>query len=82
MRLHSSGFLHKSVFARNILVQPGPIHLSPAYRSVNTPSFRLIDFGRSYFNYGKYDNNFQGARMQEESQANEALQTFYGLDAH
>ncbi|KZT33924.1 hypothetical protein SISSUDRAFT_1010532, partial [Sistotremastrum suecicum HHB10207 ss-3] len=46
MRLHLLGFIHNSVFSRNILVQPGPIHLSPAHRSVHTPSFRLIDFGR------------------------------------
>ncbi|KAK0204576.1 hypothetical protein DFS33DRAFT_1260110, partial [Desarmillaria ectypa] len=30
----------------NILVQPGPLSVHPIERSLSTPSFRIIDFGR------------------------------------
>ncbi|KAJ7627518.1 hypothetical protein DFH06DRAFT_1304513 [Mycena polygramma] len=46
-RLHSEGFLQKSFYARNILVQPGPLTNPPDQRSLETPSFRLVDFGRA-----------------------------------
>ncbi|KAJ6484377.1 hypothetical protein C8R47DRAFT_980865, partial [Mycena vitilis] len=45
-RLHSAGFLQKSFYARNILVQPGPLTRPPDQRSLETPFFRLVDFGR------------------------------------
>ena len=38
---------HQSVYGRNILVQPGPLDFPPEKRSADTPSFRLIDFGRT-----------------------------------
>ncbi|KAJ7618438.1 hypothetical protein FB45DRAFT_755663 [Roridomyces roridus] len=47
LRLHLSGFLQKSAFRKNILVQPGPLTAPPQDRSTDTPSFRLIDFGRA-----------------------------------
>ena len=31
---------------RNILVQPGPLHVPYAQRTLETPSYRIIDFGR------------------------------------
>ena len=31
---------------RNIMCQPGPLTLPPERRSYDTPSFRIIDFGR------------------------------------
>jgi hypothetical protein len=31
---------------RNILFQPGPLHLPPSQRSLKDPSFRIIDLGR------------------------------------
>ncbi len=31
---------------RNVLVQPGPLTEPPERRSRDTPSFRIIDFGR------------------------------------
>ncbi|KAJ7627521.1 hypothetical protein DFH06DRAFT_1103134 [Mycena polygramma] len=46
-RLYSEGFLQKSFYARNILVQPGPLTHPPDQRSLETPSFRLVDFGRA-----------------------------------
>ena len=35
-----------SFYVRNIMCQPGPLTLPPERRSYNTPSFRIIDFGR------------------------------------
>lgn len=47
LRLHSEGYLHNSTYIRNIVMQPGPLSRHPEERSYLTPSFRLIDFGRS-----------------------------------
>lgn len=47
MRLHKEGILHGSLADRNIMVQPGPLNVAPAGRSLDTPSFRVIDFGRA-----------------------------------
>ena len=49
VNLHHAGFLQGSVFSRNILIQPGPLTVPPSERSLASPSFRIIDFGR-----GKY----------------------------
>ena len=46
LRLHSAGFAQGSWYLRNILKQPGPLSLPPSRRSLETPSFRVIDFGR------------------------------------
>ncbi|KAJ7083121.1 hypothetical protein B0H15DRAFT_428407 [Mycena belliarum] len=46
-RLHLSGYLQKSAFKKNILVQPGPLTVAPHKRSLDSPSFRIIDFGRA-----------------------------------
>jgi len=45
-RLHDARFVQKSAYPRNILVQPGPLTHPRAERSLENPSFRLIDFGR------------------------------------
>ncbi|KAJ6615546.1 hypothetical protein B0H10DRAFT_1801377 [Mycena sp. CBHHK59/15] len=47
LRLHSAGVLQKSPFKKNILVQPGPLTAPPSARSMESPSFRIIDFGRA-----------------------------------
>ncbi|KAJ7983030.1 hypothetical protein DFH06DRAFT_1172208 [Mycena polygramma] len=47
LRLHMSGFLQKSPFKKNILVQPGPLTAPPQKRALQSPSFRVIDFGRA-----------------------------------
>ena len=47
VRLHMEGILQGSPFRRNILWQPGPLTKPPEQRSRRTPSFRIIDFGRS-----------------------------------
>ncbi|KAF8649601.1 hypothetical protein AX16_005692 [Volvariella volvacea WC 439] len=54
-RFHNAGWLHNSIYQRNILYQAGPIDEFPLMRATSTTelgrkrwSFRLIDFGRSY----------------------------------
>ena len=47
VHLHKSLYLHRSPHPRNILVQPGPLAVPPAQRSLARPSFRIIDFGRT-----------------------------------
>ncbi|KAI0767604.1 hypothetical protein C8Q74DRAFT_967035 [Fomes fomentarius] len=48
-RLHRAGVLHGSTYARNMLVQPGPLSAPRSERTMGHPSFRLIDLGRSEF---------------------------------
>jgi len=45
-RLHKANFIQGSFYERNILVQPGPLTLPRAERSLDEPSFRIIDFDR------------------------------------
>nr|VWP01420.1 DnaJ like subfamily C member 3 [Ganoderma boninense] len=45
-RMHRQGFSHGHAHPRNMLVQPGPLSVPPALRSMATPSFRLVSFGR------------------------------------
>ncbi|GLB34456.1 hypothetical protein LshimejAT787_0200210 [Lyophyllum shimeji] len=67
-RFHHSGWAHASVYVRNILIQPGPLDVAPAQRSKETPSFRLIDFGRSYYCEDPPEGRtFQADRYREES---------------
>lgn len=67
-RLHIAGFTQNSFYVRNILVQPGPLTAPPKKRSKKTPSFRLIDFGRSeeYFTFmgDTADRKRESKRMQ------------------
>ncbi|KAG7442756.1 uncharacterized protein BT62DRAFT_1010089 [Guyanagaster necrorhizus] len=49
LRLHHAGFVQNSLYPRNILRQPGPLTVRPSERSLKTPSFRIIDFGRGEF---------------------------------
>jgi hypothetical protein len=46
LRLHHADFLQQSLYKRNILMQPGPLTKPLSQRSIKTPSFRIIDFGR------------------------------------
>ncbi|TFK88184.1 hypothetical protein K466DRAFT_489487 [Polyporus arcularius HHB13444] len=46
-RFHRAGCFHQTIYGRNILVQPGPLDLPPEKRSATTPSFRMIDLGRT-----------------------------------
>ncbi|KAI0080013.1 hypothetical protein K474DRAFT_1769692 [Panus rudis PR-1116 ss-1] len=47
IRMHALDYQHNSFYLRNILIQPGPLTRAPSLRSWSTPSFRLIDFGRT-----------------------------------
>ncbi|KDR77176.1 hypothetical protein GALMADRAFT_155822 [Galerina marginata CBS 339.88] len=56
-RLHLAGWVHNSLFRRNIVRQPGPLSAHPNMRALNAYhgrgglgkdwSFRMIDFGRT-----------------------------------
>ncbi|KAJ6629867.1 hypothetical protein B0H10DRAFT_1629162, partial [Mycena sp. CBHHK59/15] len=46
LRLHYAQITQNSFYVRNVLRQPGPLTVAPALRSLDTPSFRIIDFGR------------------------------------
>ena len=39
--------LQGSFYVRDIMIQPSPLTLPPERRSLDFPSFRLIDFGRA-----------------------------------
>lgn len=45
-RLHIAGYVHNSYFQRNVVMQKGPLTVSPFNRSEEHLRFRLIDFGR------------------------------------
>ncbi|SJL08766.1 uncharacterized protein ARMOST_12136 [Armillaria ostoyae] len=49
LRLHHADFVQNSLYTRNILRQPGPLTVRPSERSLEMPSFRIIDFGRGVF---------------------------------
>ena len=46
LRLHHNDIIQGSFYVRNVMAQPGPLARAPAERSMATPSFRIIDFGR------------------------------------
>lgn len=45
-RLNLMSTIQGSMSVRNIMIQPGPLTAAPSQRSFDTPSFRIIDFGR------------------------------------
>jgi hypothetical protein len=49
VNLHTAGFLQGSIYPRNILIQSGPLTRPLSERSLATPSFRIIDFGRAQY---------------------------------
>ncbi|KAL4254728.1 hypothetical protein AB1N83_012849 [Pleurotus pulmonarius] len=58
-RLHNAGFLQGSAYRRNMLVQPGPLTVAPELRSMDTPSYRLIDFGRGETEYSSREEQWE-----------------------
>ncbi|KAG6843743.1 hypothetical protein H0H87_001044 [Tephrocybe sp. NHM501043] len=76
-RFHFAGWAHGSVYPRNILAQPGPLDVPPSQRRNATPSFRLIDFGRSYHvdKMGKKQPGWVGDRYHEEA----AMEKLFGM---
>jgi hypothetical protein len=69
-RLHEANFIQGSFFERNILVQPGPLTLPRSDRSLDNPSYRIIDFGRGQIP-GIIDpfHEFQHTQAEEQSSA-------------
>ncbi|KAI1792684.1 hypothetical protein LXA43DRAFT_1093331 [Ganoderma leucocontextum] len=75
-RLHAAGFTQGSIYARNLLVQPGPLSAPPEERSDDTPSFRIIDFGRVRMHADLSpgsEGSFSKACIEEEEWANDVL---------
>jgi hypothetical protein len=69
LRLHCAHFIQNSFYVRNILVQPGPLTHPPALRSSKTPSFRIIDFGRSeYWVYNVEGTKTQVSKDEEQTE--------------
>ncbi|PBK94050.1 hypothetical protein ARMGADRAFT_965768 [Armillaria gallica] len=64
-RMHCEGWLHNSVYPRNILVQHGDMSDWPICRKQEDRRFRLIDFGRSQ-SFPPQDTSFGGMRSCEE----------------
>ncbi len=50
------------------MIQPGPLTRPPNERSLVTPSFRIIDFGRSE-RYETYLDNASGETMEDVERA-------------
>jgi len=48
-RLHAANFVQGSFYERNVLVQPGPLNVPCSERSIQKPSYRIIDFGRGEY---------------------------------
>lgn len=61
--LHSAGFLQGSIYSRNILIQPGPLTVAPSERSLASPSFRIIDFGRAEYELNHIRDAIGGKAM-------------------
>ena len=72
LHLHNSDFLHNSPYVRNILIQPGPLTRPPNERSIVTPSFRIIDFGRTerYETYLAKDRGATSKDLEMEAEHN------------
>ncbi|KAJ7031152.1 hypothetical protein C8F04DRAFT_1111733 [Mycena alexandri] len=73
LRLHLSGFLQKSAFKKNILVQPGPLTVPPPQRSLQSPSFRVIDFGRAFARPSKNSKEWMDERETEVKDVQKVL---------
>ncbi|KAK7026580.1 hypothetical protein R3P38DRAFT_2942570 [Favolaschia claudopus] len=73
LRLHLSGIVQKSAFKNNILVQPGPLTAPPHRRSLNSPSFRVIDFGRSLRRTDRNQKEWLDERDSEVKDAQKVL---------
>jgi hypothetical protein len=72
-RLHEAEFIQGSFYERNILVQPGPLTLPRAKRSLDEPSYRIIDFGRGMspgINYSRPELHYADVKT-ERRQARE-----------
>ena len=55
------------MYERNVLVQPGPLTVPRANRSLDEPSYRIIDFGRG-ITLGVDKVSLQDAKREAESE--------------
>jgi len=70
-RLHEARFIQGSMYHRNVLIQPGPLSVPPANRSLSKPSYRIIDFGRGVC-LGVNSFSLQDLKQQAESEQQDA----------
>ena len=70
LRLQAAGVTNGSMFARNMVVQPGPLSAPPKERSMDDPSFRIIDFGRTL---REGDEDFEYVCSLDQRRAREGL---------
>ena len=79
-RFHQAGWVHQSVYERNILVQPGPLNVPYARRNRTVGqgkrNFRLIDFGRSYKKLDNGDDDWEERRVYEEGAVKKLLNRY------
>ena len=60
------------MFERNILVQPGPLNRPCANRTLDNPSYRIVDFGRGK-GFGVNSSSLEGMRDEGEEERQNAL---------
>ncbi|KAI9060031.1 hypothetical protein FKP32DRAFT_1083709 [Trametes sanguinea] len=73
-RLHRAGFFHGSTRSRNLLIQPGPLSVPREERSEDSPSFRIVDFGRGEaLSLGFSEDVFDAWKAEVLSQLREEL---------
>ncbi|KAG8890771.1 hypothetical protein FRB98_004816 [Tulasnella sp. 332] len=75
-RMQIAGFTQGSVFVRNILMQPGPLRVAPELRTMDKPSYRIIDFGRGVRRSDVSDASTFSEACRDEARAVEALLGF------
>ncbi len=67
-RLHEAKFTQGSMHRGNVVIQPGPLNVPRANRSLDTPSFRIIDFGRG-LDFGAMDRNMDDEAEEDRDTA-------------
>ncbi|KDQ10302.1 hypothetical protein BOTBODRAFT_116057 [Botryobasidium botryosum FD-172 SS1] len=72
-RLHYAGFTQGSMYQRNVMIQPGPLSIPPERRSMATPSYRIIDFGRARAAADCSESDLQERKKQDQDGAGELL---------
>jgi hypothetical protein len=64
-RLHDADIFQQSASLRNMVMQPGPLTLPPHQRSMEHPSFRVIDFGSGETGTSYYEDDEKRLAMGE-----------------
>lgn len=76
LRVFAADILQNSPYTRNVMRQPGPLHLPPAERSNDTPSFRIIDFGRGQ----TYTDRLKNAKVERERKGEKPVDDLSGVE--